>query len=217
MSIAAANLFTRNIYTEYMNRDATPAQEARVSRLASLVVKAGAVVVILLLDPQFSIDLQLIGGVIILQTLPAVAIGLYTRALHAWGADRGLGVGLVAGLYMLYRHAERRHGQGALRRRAVRAVALRARHQGDRLHGVDRARVNLLVTFVVTLFVRGRELPDQTEPADYELEAGDPASSRWAWTRRRRPRRPHRRPASAGRGTPPACSCRCRRRGCRDG
>src|SRR3954468_9046994 len=102
MSIAAANLFTRNIYKEYMRRDASPAEEARVSRFASLVVKAGAVVVILTLDPQFSIDLQLIGGVIILQTLPAVAISLYTRALHAWGLIAGWAVGLLAGLYMLY-------------------------------------------------------------------------------------------------------------------
>ena len=38
---------------------------------------------ILLIDPQFSIDLQLIGGVIILQTLPAVAIGLFTRGSTA--------------------------------------------------------------------------------------------------------------------------------------
>ena len=43
MSIAAANLLTRNIYKEYLNRDATPAQEARSSKLASLVVKVGAV------------------------------------------------------------------------------------------------------------------------------------------------------------------------------
>ena len=102
MSIAAANLFTRNVYREYFNRDASPAQEARVSRLVSLVVKAGAVVVILVLDPQFSIDLQLIGGVIIVQTLPAVAIGLYTRALHAWGLLAGWAAGMIAGLYMLY-------------------------------------------------------------------------------------------------------------------
>src|SRR5689334_1220730 len=53
MSIAAANLFTRNIYREYIHRDATHAEEARMSRLASLVVKAGAVAVILLLDTQF--------------------------------------------------------------------------------------------------------------------------------------------------------------------
>src|SRR5215207_8357318 len=37
MSIAAANLWTRNIYKEYLNRDATPAQEARVSKIMSLV------------------------------------------------------------------------------------------------------------------------------------------------------------------------------------
>ena len=91
MSIAAANLWTRNIYKEYLNKDATPAQEARSSKLASLVVKVGALLAILALDPQFSIDLQLIGGVIILQTLPAVAIGLFTRWFHRGRADRGLG------------------------------------------------------------------------------------------------------------------------------
>src|SRR6185369_11177578 len=67
MAIAAANLFTRNIYKEYFKRDATPANEAAVAKIASLVVKIGAVLVILLISPQFSIDLQLIGGVIILQ------------------------------------------------------------------------------------------------------------------------------------------------------
>ena len=45
------------------------------------------------LDPQFSIDLQLIGGIIILQTLPAVALGLYTRWFHRWALDRRLGRG----------------------------------------------------------------------------------------------------------------------------
>ena len=52
-------------------------------------MKVGAVLVILLIDPQFSIDLQLIGGVIILQTLPAVALGLYTRWFHRWGLVAG--------------------------------------------------------------------------------------------------------------------------------
>ena len=32
MSIAAANLWTRNIYKEYLNKDATPQQEARRAR-----------------------------------------------------------------------------------------------------------------------------------------------------------------------------------------
>ncbi|HET6290185.1 MAG TPA: sodium:solute symporter, partial [Amycolatopsis sp.] len=78
MSIAAANLWTRNIYKEYIKKDATPGQEAKQAKLASLIVKFGAVAFILFIDPQFSIDLQLIGGVLILQTLPTVAISLYT-------------------------------------------------------------------------------------------------------------------------------------------
>ena len=76
MSIAAANLWTRNIYKEYIRKGATPKQEAKQAKWASLVVKFGAVAFILFIDPQFSIDLQLIGGVIILQTLPAVAMAL---------------------------------------------------------------------------------------------------------------------------------------------
>ena len=91
MSIAAANLWTRNIYKEYINRDATPKQEARSSKLASLVVKVGALIAIISLDPQFSIDLQLIGGIIILQTLPAVALGLYTRWLVMCSVLGGFG------------------------------------------------------------------------------------------------------------------------------
>jgi solute:Na+ symporter, SSS family len=102
MSIAAANLFTRNIYKEYIKRDATPAHEATVSKIASLVVKVGAVAVILLIDPQFSIDLQLIGGVIILQTLPAVGLALYSRWWHTWGLVAGWVVGMGLGMWMLY-------------------------------------------------------------------------------------------------------------------
>ncbi len=102
MSIAAANLWTRNIYKEYVKPDATPAQEAKQAKLASLVVKFGAVLCILLIDPQFSIDLQLIGGVIILQTLPAVAIALYTRWLHRWALVAGWVAGMALGMYLLY-------------------------------------------------------------------------------------------------------------------
>ncbi|MCE3556207.1 sodium:solute symporter [Pseudonocardia sp. RS11V-5] len=102
MSIAAANLWTRNIYKEYIHRGATPHQEARQAKLASLVVKFGAVAFVLFVDPQFSIDLQLIGGVIILQTLPAVAIALYTRWLHRWALVAGWLVGMAYGMYLLY-------------------------------------------------------------------------------------------------------------------
>jgi SSS family solute:Na+ symporter len=174
MSIAAANLFTRNIYREYIRRDATHAEEARMSRLASLVVKAGAVAVILLLDTQFSIDLQLIGGVIILQTLPAIVIGLYSRAAHAWGLIAGLVAGLAGGLYMLYNTPNAVTGKAHFGGAQYALSHFGVDTKVTLYTGIIALALNLVVTFVVTGLVRGRKLPDQTSPGDYELEAGDP-------------------------------------------
>ncbi len=63
-------------------QDASQQEQTQVSKIVSLLVKAGALLFILLINPQFSIDLQLLGGAIILQTLPSVMLGLYTRWLH---------------------------------------------------------------------------------------------------------------------------------------
>ena len=57
--------------------------------MTSLAVKGGALLVVLALDPQFSIDLQLIGGVIILQTLPALVLGLWRTFVHRWALLAG--------------------------------------------------------------------------------------------------------------------------------
>ena len=57
---------------------------------------------ILLLNTQFAIDLQLIGGVVIMQTLPAVALGLYTNWFHRYALAAGIGAGLLIGMAMLY-------------------------------------------------------------------------------------------------------------------
>ncbi|HEX2104468.1 MAG TPA: sodium:solute symporter [Solirubrobacteraceae bacterium] len=177
MSIAAANLFTRNIYKEYLHKDASPAEEARVSRLVSLIVKAGAVVVILLLDPQFSIDLQLIGGVIIVQTLPALVIGLYSRVLHAWGLLAGWAVGMVAGLYMLYDTPNPNTGKEHFGGAQYALSNFGIDTEVTVYTGLIAIALNLIVAFAVTAIVRGMkgpELPDRTSPDDYEVEAGDP-------------------------------------------
>lgn len=42
MSIAAANLFTRNIYREFFRPDASTTEEAKVAKVVSLIVKLGA-------------------------------------------------------------------------------------------------------------------------------------------------------------------------------
>ena len=69
MSIAAANLFTRSIYKEYL-RPSSDYEEARMARLVSLLVKGGALVFVVFIDTAQTLDLQLLGGVWILQTLP---------------------------------------------------------------------------------------------------------------------------------------------------
>jgi SSS family solute:Na+ symporter len=70
MSIAAANLFTRNVYKEYLRPACTSKEEATVAKLLSLVVKFGALAFIVFSPQQYAIHLQLLGGVWILQTLP---------------------------------------------------------------------------------------------------------------------------------------------------
>ena len=102
MSIAAANLFTRNIYKEFLRPGATPAEQTRVSRLVSLTTKFAAIAIVVFLEPQFSVDLQLIGSVIILQTLPPLAIGLFSAWMHRWALIAGIVVGLSTGIVLVY-------------------------------------------------------------------------------------------------------------------
>jgi SSS family solute:Na+ symporter len=186
MSIAAANLFTRNIYKEYLKRDATHAQEAQVSKIASLVVKIGAVAFIVFLDPQFSIDLQLIGGVIILQTAPAVALGLYTRWMHRGALIAGWLAGMGLALWMLWQ---------------IPNAATKKAHFGGSAFPLEKfwffdspktiyvgfvaVAVNLVVAVLVTFLLRALKTPegaDGTTPDDYFADEGDPRVDKSATT-----------------------------------
>ncbi|WP_156754630.1 monocarboxylate uptake permease MctP [Actinokineospora pegani] len=183
MSIAAANLWTRNIYKEFLKKDATPAQEAKQAKLASLVVKLGAVLVIVFIDPQFSIDLQLIGGVVILQTLPAVAIALYTRWLHIWGMIAGWVVGMGWGMFLLYNIPNPAAGKAHFGGSALPLgeLSLFGWHPfgGSTVQiyvGIVALASNLLVAVVVTAIARKIKAAngvDQTSPEDYHVDDGD--------------------------------------------
>ena len=96
MSIGAANLFTRNLWP-LMARDITPEKEAKTAKLVSLIVKFGALLFIVFLPTQYAIDLQLLGGVWILQIFPAIVFSLYTRRLNTPGLSLGWLVGIVLG------------------------------------------------------------------------------------------------------------------------
>ncbi len=173
MSIAAANTFTRNIYKEWLKPDATPAQEARVSKIASLAVKAFALVFVLTLDKQNAINFQLLGGIWILQTFPAVVLGLYTRWLHRWALLVGWAAGMVYGTWQAWNVANPRGG---------------AEHFGGSLAlmpvigelgyiALTAFVLNLVVAVVLTLVLRATKAPtggDETIRGDYFADAGDP-------------------------------------------
>ncbi len=100
MSIAAANLYTRNIHREFINKNPTDKQEAQMAKWVSLIVKFGALVFIIIEPTQYAIQLQLLGGIWIIQTLPAVMLGTYTRWFNDWALLVGWAVGIVAGTTM---------------------------------------------------------------------------------------------------------------------
>ncbi|MBV7699386.1 sodium:solute symporter [Streptomyces sp. TRM70350] len=103
MSIAAATSFVRNVYVEYVHPTATPKRQVRVAKAVSLTAKVGAVAFVFGLRGQDAINLQLLGGVWILQIFPAVAIGLFTRWLHPRALLAGWAAGMAAGTFMVVR------------------------------------------------------------------------------------------------------------------
>jgi solute:Na+ symporter, SSS family len=187
MSIAAANLFARNIYREYIRPRASVAEEARVGRITSLLVKLGAVAFIVLINPQFSIDLQLVGGVLILQTLPAVGLGLYTTWFHRYALVAGLATGLIGGLVLLYQIPQlsldgkvvREHFGGSSWPLSHLGI-----HTGQSVYvGLVALVINLLTAVVLTVALRLRGVPDGVDITwshDYTADEGDPSVRRLA-------------------------------------
>jgi SSS family solute:Na+ symporter len=101
MSIGVANLFTRNIYREYLRPACSEKEETNVARVSSFLVKFGALVCILFIPTTFANNLQLMGSVWLLQTLPAVFLGIYTSWFHRWALLLGWGAGMVVGTWMV--------------------------------------------------------------------------------------------------------------------
>src|SRR5208283_798306 len=97
MSIGAANTFTRNIWKPFIHPEMSPREESLLAKLASLVVKIGALAVIFLMPTQFALDLQLLGGVWMVQIFPAVIFGLYTRWFSGWALLIGWAAGMIVG------------------------------------------------------------------------------------------------------------------------
>ena len=165
MSIAAANLFTRNIYKEFFRPLASPAEETRVARLASLVMKIGALGFALELDKTFSINLQLLGGIWILQTFPSIVISLYTRWFHRFALIIGWAAAMAYGTIKAYRTP----GSGQAHFGASAAPVF-----GHITYiALTALALNLIVAVVLTVVFRATRVPDgydETRPPQYNVD-----------------------------------------------
>ncbi|MDH6225057.1 MULTISPECIES: sodium:solute symporter family protein [Streptomyces] len=171
MSIAAANLFTRNIYKDFLKPDATPEQETKVSKIVSLLVKVGALVFVLGMDKTVAINFQLLGGIWILQTFPALVGGLFTRWFHRWALIAGWAVGMIYGTYQAYQVSsptQKHFGGSSAEMPLIGEIGY---------IGLTAVVLNVLVTVVLTFVLRAAKAPegvDETSPSDYTADSGDP-------------------------------------------
>ena len=162
MSIGAANLFTRNIWRPFFNRNMSPQAESATAKLVSLVVKFGALAFILSGETKFAIDLQLLGGVWIIQTFPAVVLGLYRTRFNSWALLAGWAVGMVVGTWLAYSSGTPK---------PVYPITI-----GDTTYsvyiGILAGGLNFVISVVLSFILRamgGAENKDRTVASDYEL------------------------------------------------
>ena len=128
------------------------------------MVKFGALLFAIGLPMTFAINLQLLGGIWIIQTVPALVFGLYTRWCHRHALALGWLVGMVTGTWM-----EARLGfKGAVYPLHLFGVV------APTYIALITLAVNIAAVGVLTLLLRAigvEEGADQTAPGDYEAAA----------------------------------------------
>ena len=164
MSIAASNLFTRNIWGELFHgrMDAIPMSvhdESNMARIVSLVVKFGALLFVLKLPATYAIEMQLLGGIWIGQIAPAVVIGVFTRWLHPWGLFCGWAAGMASGTWMVWSLG-------------LKGSVYPVPHVGGMYAAVPALLLNLAVAVILTLILRPLKVAPGRDTTDDDAYIG---------------------------------------------
>ena len=72
-----------------------------VAKLFSIVMVIGAVVFILIIPNTYAVQLQLLGGMWIIQTFPAITFSVFTRFFNGTALLVGWAVGIVTATYLV--------------------------------------------------------------------------------------------------------------------
>ncbi|MBO0794317.1 MAG: sodium:solute symporter, partial [Ktedonobacteraceae bacterium] len=164
MSIAAANLFTRNVYKAFFKRDASEREESQCAKITSFVVKFGALIFIVYLPTQYVLNFQLLGGIWIIQTLPAVFVGLFSNWFNRWALLIGWAAGMIAGTWLFI----------AAGLKSASVINLGFITTPAMYTAISSVVLNLLLAIILTpVFqaIGAKRGQDQTSTTDYDDEA----------------------------------------------
>jgi solute:Na+ symporter, SSS family len=133
------------------------------------VVKVGALAVIFFVPTQFALDLQLLGGVWMIQIFPAMILGLFTRWFSGWALLIGWAVGMIVGTSLSWT------GKAWAPVHALKWDIPFIGHFDAGLgfaayNGLTAVLVNFLVAATLSLVLRS-QANDETSPEDYEDRA----------------------------------------------
>jgi SSS family solute:Na+ symporter len=155
MSIGAANTFTRNVWKPFVNPAINPHEEAALAKLMSLAVKLGALAVILFMPTKFALDLQLLGGVWMIQIFPAVIFGLFTRWFSGVSLLIGWATGMILGTWLAWAPT----AWTPVHKLFDTDIAV--------YNGVIALAANIVIAMILST-VLPNKAPDETCAADYE-------------------------------------------------
>ena len=154
MSIAASNLFTRNIWGELSRTRMSPHQESNMARTVSLLVKFGALVFVLKLQTTLAIQMQLLGGIWIAQLFPAVILGAFSRFFHPYALFAGWAAGMASGTWMAWTLS-------------LKSSIYPIPHVGGMYAAVPALVLNLAVAAILTPLLSRVPTLDTTDPTAY--------------------------------------------------
>jgi SSS family solute:Na+ symporter len=100
MAISAANLFASNVCCQF-SPQRTPV-ETRIAKAFTIGMCGFGLLAIFFMPVAYAIDFQLLGGCLILQTLPSFVLGLWTRWFYPRALLTGWTCGVLASCAMAY-------------------------------------------------------------------------------------------------------------------
>ena len=153
MAISQGNLLTRNIIRE-LKPNISPKTETKISKYSTIIFAFIALGFVFVFPLTYSVQLQLFGGILILQILPSVFLGLITNKLDKYSLMAGLIVGIGTGIYFM---------EIANKFSTWTTTLLTVNSQlGPLFIGLLALSINLAIVLIGTLIVRSLKIKNKT-------------------------------------------------------